>query len=60
VYDFSGKEIAILVSENQTEGTHTIQWNGLDSGGNKVKCGMYFYQLKDKTGIATKKMMVME
>lgn len=43
VYDLRGHEVATLVSENQSAGYKSIQWNGLDNQGYQVSTGMYLY-----------------
>ena len=43
LFDTSGRLVKILVDENQTLGTHTIIWEGRDSGHKAVKSGIYFY-----------------
>jgi endonuclease I len=53
VYDILGNEVAVLVNEDKTAGTYTIEFNpaGLSSG-------IYFYQLKCGNLISTKKMIL--
>ncbi|MBN1398776.1 MAG: T9SS type A sorting domain-containing protein [Bacteroidetes bacterium] len=59
IYDILGREIAVLVNEQKSAGTHTIEWNGNDSVGRQVGSGVYFYQLKCGNGsISTKKMLL--
>ncbi|MBI4534681.1 MAG: T9SS type A sorting domain-containing protein [Ignavibacteriae bacterium] len=53
VYDILGREVAVLVGENQTPGTHRVSWNaaGLSSGG-------YFYRLS-ASGVSIAKRMIL-
>lgn len=55
VYDFLGKEILELVNEEKAAGSYTVTFDayGLSSG-------IYFYQLKVKNLIQTRKMILMK
>ncbi len=46
VFDISGRRLATLVNATLPAGEYTKSWNGLDSGGNVVRSGVYFYRLK--------------
>jgi len=46
VYDLLGKEIAILVDEQLSAGTHLRRWDGYDTDGESVSSGIYFYRLE--------------
>ena len=45
VIDINGKEIAVLLSQDESAGTKKIHWDGRNSRGNKLN-GMYFVRLK--------------
>jgi len=45
IYDISGRKIRGLVDTVQRAGHHAIAWDGLDSTGNAVASGAYFYRL---------------
>jgi hypothetical protein len=55
VYDVLGNEIATLVNDEKPAGTYEVEWiaTGLPSG-------VYVYQLKTKTFVETKKMVLMK
>lgn len=55
VYDVLGKEVATLVDEYRSEGTHSIEWNA-----NGLPSGVYFYKLQAGEYTATKKMLLMQ
>lgn len=59
VFDMSGKEVAVLVSENRSAGYHSVSFNA--SG---ISSGVYFYRLRaeseGKSYSATKKMMLVK
>jgi hypothetical protein len=55
VFDILGREVAILLDEYKTAGTHTVEFNA--SG---LASGVYFYQLRAQYFIETKKMVLMK
>ena len=46
IYNALGEEVAVLVNDIITAGFHQTQWNGLNSTGNQVSSGIYFYRLE--------------
>ncbi len=54
VYDILGKEIATLVSEEQSAGVYEIEFDA-----SKLSSGVYFYQLYAGKFIKTKKMILL-
>ncbi|NWG29299.1 MAG: T9SS type A sorting domain-containing protein [Ignavibacteriaceae bacterium] len=55
VYDILGRELARLVNEHQQPGSYEVEWNA-----SNVSSGIYFYQLKTKNYINTKKMILLK
>lgn len=55
VYDVYGKQVDVLVNENQTSGTYSVQWNG-----NNLAAGFYVCQLKSGTSTISKKMLLIK
>ena len=55
VFDALGKEVALLVSEEQSAGIHEVEFNG--SG---LTSGIYFYELKAGAYSDTKKMSLIK
>ena len=55
VYDVLGHEIATLVSEEKDPGTYKVEFDGTD-----LPSGIYFYQLKTKRYIQTRKMVLLK
>ena len=45
VFDLSGRVIRTLVDRFQPRGSHTVIWDGRDSGQNEVASGVYLYEL---------------
>ncbi len=55
VYDVLGNEIATLINEKKSAGSYEIEWDA-----SNVPSGVYFYQLKTKGYVETKKMVLMK
>ena len=60
IYDIKGQKIKTLVNENLQRGHHEIIWNGKNENGEAVSPGIYFYQLKVKNKMITKKMLLLK
>jgi flagellar hook assembly protein FlgD len=64
IYDILGREIRTLVSGQQEEGRHVVQWDGLGDDQNPVSTGIYYCQLVTtdggKTRTSVRKMTIME
>jgi hypothetical protein len=58
IYDILGREVIMLVDEENAIGSNTVRWDGKNSAGRQMSGGMYFYQLKTSNGfVGTKKMI---
>jgi hypothetical protein len=55
VFDLLGKEIAVLVNESRTAGTHSIDFNA-----SSLASGVYFYKIEAGDFTATKKMLLIK
>jgi len=60
IFDISGKLITTLHNEYQTQGEHSITWNGTGDSGIKVGGGVYFFQIQADDFVQTKKMVLMK
>ena len=58
VYDLSGREVWRESREYVPAGRHRIEWSGVDSMGQRVGAGVYFYRLRAGSFEQTKKMVV--
>lgn len=46
IYNALGQEVRTIISDqNYAPGSHTVQWDGKDNGGNPVTSGVYVYTL---------------
>lgn len=53
VYDRLGREVSVLVSGNQSEGTHSVEFNA-----ESLPSGIYFYRIKTPLHTEVMKMML--
>ena len=61
IYDILGREVALLVNQEQQPGIYKINFNSqLASGGRQLSSGIYFYQLHAGNNINTKKMLLIK
>ena len=60
IYNIMGQEVRTLVNASQAAGTHTIQWDGLNSNGQRVASGVYLYVMKAGKFVQSKKMTLMK
>ncbi|OGU60617.1 MAG: hypothetical protein A2455_07335 [Ignavibacteria bacterium RIFOXYC2_FULL_35_16] len=54
IYDALGREVSILVNEEKSVGTYSVEFNA--SG---ISSGVYFYQIKTNEFVQTKKMLLL-
>ena len=60
VYDVSGRLVSRLIAgERRSPGTHSIEWNGRDTGGTAVASGVYLYRLTAGKETVSKKMVLL-
>jgi len=55
IYDLLGRKVTKLVSETQDAGFKSVQWDATN-----VSSGMYFYQIRTKEFVQTRKMVVLK
>ncbi|MBI5727147.1 MAG: T9SS type A sorting domain-containing protein, partial [Ignavibacteriales bacterium] len=60
VYDMLGNEVITLLNEEQTQGMHTMNWNGVNAQGSKVATGTYIYSVKAGNQQTHKKMILLK
>ena len=58
LYNSLGQKVKTLVDREQTAGTYTVTWDGLDNDGARAVSGVYFFQLHAGDYIKTRKMIV--
>jgi len=57
IYNIFGKEIRVLVEQQEKPGTHFISWYGTDAAQNSVSNGVYFLNFKIGNYTQTKKLI---
>lgn len=60
VYDVQGRLVKTLANGVLGEGPHQHIWDGLDSSGNPVTSGVYFYTLRAENRTLTRKMLLLK
>jgi len=59
VYNILGQRVKTLVSEKKTPGYYQVIWDGKDEKEKEVATGIYFYRLRSKGCLLTKKMLLL-
>lgn len=60
IYNITGEVVRNLISDvTQNLGAYEIVWDSKDNRGTEVSSGVYFFQIKQGTTVATKKMVLM-
>ena len=60
IYNLLGQEVKTLVNKQQSPGSYNYIWNGLNSEGQQVGSGVYYYKLVTDNGyIKTKKLLLL-
>ena len=58
VYNLLGQDVKMLSSKMMNPGRHTFEWDGTDMLNNDAASGVYFYELRGKSFISRKKMLL--
>ena len=58
IYNIAGQLVRTLVEERQPAGYYSANWNGKDEFGREVASGIYFYNLRTKDFVQTRKMLL--
>ena len=60
IFNINGQKVKILYNGFKEAGVHKITWDGTNDAGNLVSSGLFFYQLRQKNKIITKKMLYLK
>ena len=60
VYNVLGKAVRTLVSEQQSAGNYSIQWDGRDNNGRAVASGVYIYTLQSGSFTESRRMALLK
>jgi hypothetical protein len=56
IYNILGQKVRTLVDEDKLQGDYRVVWDGKDDTGQEVSSGVYFYVVKAKNLVQTRKM----
>ncbi len=60
VYNVLGQKVNTLIDETKPAGEYQTAWNGVDSDGERVSTGVYFYRFRAGDFVETKKMLLLK
>ncbi len=60
IYDMAGREVKNLIDQQQSQGLHSIQWNGTNNLGKAVSAGIYLYHVQSGMYNQTNKMILLK
>ncbi len=60
VYNLLGQNVANLVDDELSAGSHSAVWDGRDDRGNEMSSGLYFYEIVTDFGSDAKKMLFLK
>ncbi|GAB4173575.1 MAG: hypothetical protein Kow00108_08390 [Calditrichia bacterium] len=58
IYNLAGQLIATIFEGSKPAGRYQFNWNGMDSNGNPVPSGIYFYQFRSGNDLLQKKLLL--
>jgi hypothetical protein len=59
VFDLHGRRVATLTKREWQAGVHTVDWNGRNGQGRRVRPGIYLYRMEAEAFRATRKLVVL-
>ena len=60
IYNIKGQKVKILAKRDFEKGIHKVIWNGKDENGKPISSGIYFYKIKVKDKMISKKMLLLK
>jgi hypothetical protein len=60
IIDMLGRSVRVLFDGFQQAGNHTLMWSGINSDGDPVASGIYFYKITTETHSSTKRMLLLK
>lgn len=60
VYNTMGQLVKTLVNKHQSEGSHSVEWDGTNDGGVRVTSGVYIYRISAGNFNAVNKMILLK
>jgi hypothetical protein len=59
VFNTLGRHVATLLDQSVTIGHHTVEWDAVDTRGEMVASGVYFYRLETESSTDVRKMILL-
>lgn len=60
IYNILGQQVAAPVDATLPAGSHSVTWDGRNSFGKRVSCGVYFYVISAREHHAVKKLLLLK
>ena len=60
IFNIQGQKVKTLIDRNQSAGSYSITWDGVDAFGNPAATGIYLYRLQAGDHGDTKKMLLLK
>ena len=60
IYDIMGREVRILVNNQQSAGYKSVVWDATNDLGQPVSAGMYLYRISAEEFVQVKKMVLLK
>ena len=60
IFNSVGQVVASMVDQDLSAGAYTATWDALDSSGNQVSSGVYFYRMEAGEFTATRSMTLLK
>jgi len=60
VHNVQGQIVQTLMNSTQSDGEHSVVWNGMDSSNQSVSSGIYLYRLEINGDVLQRKMMLIK
>jgi hypothetical protein len=60
IYDITGQLITTLINTEQTQGWHSVVWNGTNNKGTQAPAGIYLSKITSNNRVKTTKLMLLK
>ena len=60
ILNMIGQEVRMLTDRDQSAGTYSVTWDGTNNIGREVARGIYFFQIKAREFVQTKKLLLVK
>ena len=60
IYNIKGEEVKTLINAEQTAGSYSVNWNGINNKGQQLSSGIYYYRIEAENYSQTRKMILLK